>query len=240
MPPIDVMVILAVAVFAGTVIQGCVGLGLGLVAAPVMALVAPDLMPGGLLWLTLLLPLLTVGREWAEVDWWGLRWALLGRLPATAVGAWVVSVMSAEALGVAIGVVILLAVVLTARTFRLPMRPSVLVTAGVVSGISGTATSIGGPPLALVYQRELGPRVRATLGVYFVVGVAVSLTALGVVGELTMAQTMTAAWLAPLMVAGFAVSLVVRRRIDGDLLRVIVMVVCALSATTLIVRSLAG
>ncbi|TDE10117.1 sulfite exporter TauE/SafE family protein [Jiangella asiatica] len=240
MPPVDIMVVLAVAVFAGTVIQGCVGLGLGLVAAPVIALVAPELMPGGLLWLTLVLPLFTLAREWAEVDWWGLRWALLGRLPATAVGAWVVTVISARALGVAIGVVILLAVALTLRTFRLPMRPSVLVTAGVLSGITGTATSIGGPPLALVYQRELGPRVRATLGVYFVVGVAVSLIALAVVGELTMAQTTTALSLAPLLVAAFAVALVVRRRIDGPLLRVVVMVVCALSATTLIIRSLAG
>lgn len=240
MPSVDVMIVLAVAVFAGTVVQGSVGLGLGLVGAPVTALLAPQLMPGTLLWLSLILPMITLTREWADIDWWGLRWAFLGRLPATAVGAWIVSVISPRALSVTVGLVILLAVALTARTVRLPMRRSVLVIAGAVSGISGTTTSIGGPPLALVYQRELGFLVRSTLAVYFLVGAGVSLGALAVVDELTMAQTTTALWLSPLLVLGFALAVVVRKRVDGGNLRIAVMVVCAVSATTLVVRSLAG
>lgn len=240
MPPPDTFVIIALAVLVGTIVQGCVGLGLGLVAAPVTALVEPALMPGMLLWLTLVLPMFTVAREWAEIDWWGLRWALLGRLPATAVGASIVALVSTKTLSIMVGLVILLAVVLTARTVRLPMRASVLVGAGVISGVSGTATSIGGPPLALVYQRELGPKVRATLAIYFIVGVTVSLFGLAMVDELTMRQATTALWLMPLVAVGFGLSVVLRSRIDGTWLRRSVLVVCALSALALLARSLAA
>ncbi|RIQ31238.1 sulfite exporter TauE/SafE family protein [Jiangella rhizosphaerae] len=240
MPPVEVVVVLAAAVFLGAAVQGTIGLGLGLLAAPAAALLAPELVPGTLLWLSLLLPVFTLAREWSDVDWWGLRWAFLGRLPATLLGAWIVSVSSPRVLSVTVGVVILVAVALTARTIRLPMTRGVLVAAGTVSGISGTATSIGGPPLALVYQSELGPRVRSTLAVYFLVGVGVSLAALGVVGELTMVQTTTALWLAPPLVAGFAAASGLRTFVDGGRLRLAVMVVCTLSGATLIVRSLAG
>ncbi|PZF84495.1 sulfite exporter TauE/SafE family protein [Jiangella anatolica] len=240
MPPIDVLLVLAVAVFLGAAVQGAIGLGLGLLAAPVATLLAPELMPGTMLWLSMLLPVFSLAREWAHVDWWGLRWAFLGRVPATVLGAWIVSVSSPRLLSVLVGLVILIAVVLTVRTVRLPMRAGVLVGAGAVSGISGTATSIGGPPLALVYQGELGPRVRATLAMYFLIGAGFSLLALAVVGELTMEQTTAALWLAPVLVVGFAAASGLRRFVDGGRLRYAVMVVCALSAVTLIVRALAG
>ncbi|WP_232827284.1 sulfite exporter TauE/SafE family protein [Jiangella endophytica] len=234
------MIVLAVAVFAGAAVQGAIGLGLGLLAAPVAALLAPELVPGTLLWLSMLLPVFTLAREWAHVDWWGLRWAFLGRVPATVLGAWIVSVSSPRVLSVVVGLVILVAVALTVRTIRLPMRRGVLAAAGAVSGISGTATSIGGPPLALVYQSELGPRVRSTLAVYFLFGAGFSLVALSVVGELGLTETKAALWLAPPMVAGFLAASALRAFVDGGRLRLAVMVVCAVSAVTLIVRSLAG
>lgn len=240
MPGVDVTIALAVAVFAGAAVQGAIGLGLGLLAAPVAALLAPELVPGTLVWLSMLLPVFTLAREWAHVDWWGLRWAFLGRVPATVLGAWIVSVSSPRALSVAVGLVILVAVALTVRTIRLPMRRGVLVAAGAVSGVAGTATSIGGPPLALVYQGELGPRVRSTLAMYFLLGAGFSLLALTAVGELGRTETVAALWLTPPMVAGFLAASALRAFVDGGRLRPAVMAVCTVSAVTLIVRSLAG
>ena len=240
MPPIEIALLIAAAIFIGSLVQGAVGLGLGLVGAPALTLLTPELMPGTILWLSAVLPVFTLAREWRAIDWWGLRWALLGRMPATVVGAWIVTAVSARMLGVLVAVVILTAVLLTLRTVRLPMRVSLLVGAGVISGVTGTATSIGGPPLALLYQHELGPRVRSTLATYFVVGAGASLVGLAVVGELTMAQTTTAGWLVLPMAAGFASSGPVRRRVDGDRLRVAVLSVCAASALVVLVRSLVG
>lgn len=240
MPPADILVLLAAAVLIGALVQGVVGLGLGLVGAPAITLLAPELMPGTILFLACVLPFFTLAREWSATDWWGLRWAFIGRIPATAVGAWAVSVVSDRTLAIMVGAVVLAAVVLTVRTVRLPMRPSVLVGAGVISGVTGTATSIGGPPLALVYQRALGAQVRATLAMYFVVGAAASLAGLAVAGDLTVDQGWAALWLAVPMVIGFGLSGPVRRRVDGGGLRAGVLVVCAMSAVALLLRGVVG
>jgi uncharacterized membrane protein YfcA len=93
-----VFVVLAVAVTMGGLVQGAVGLGLGLVAAPVATLVHPALMPGVMLWLAAAYPLLTLAREGRATDWRGLKWAFVGRLPGTMIGVAVVAVVSARLL----------------------------------------------------------------------------------------------------------------------------------------------
>ena len=47
----------------------------------------------------------------------------------------------------------------------------------------GTISSVGGPPVALLYQDERGSEVRGTLSSIFAVGALFSLVVLAVVGE---------------------------------------------------------
>ena len=78
------MIAIGAAVLVGATLQGVVGLGLGLIVAPVTGLVAPQLLPGLALWLAMLLPLFTLTRDWRSADWRGLCWALAGGcMPAT-------------------------------------------------------------------------------------------------------------------------------------------------------------
>ncbi|GGM78102.1 hypothetical protein GCM10010106_25800 [Thermopolyspora flexuosa] len=179
-----VLLLLAgVAVFAGAVVQGAAGFGPALVAAPVVMLLDPSVMPGAVQVVALVLPLCSLAAEWRHVDWRGVGRALLGRVPGAVVGVWVVKAASPQALAVIVGVMVLVAVVLTARTVTVPRTPRTLAVAGAVSGVTGTATSIGGPPIALVHRHATGPRIRATLAMYFVVGAVLSLGALAAGGE---------------------------------------------------------
>jgi uncharacterized membrane protein YfcA len=235
-----VFLVLAVAVTTGGVVQGAVGLGLGLVAAPVATLVHPALMPGVMLWLAAAYPVLTLSREGWATDWRGLRWAFLGRLPGTVIGVAVVSAVSARLLSLLVGLTVLVAVVLTWQVVSLPMRRGVLVGAGLASGVMGTATSIGGPPLALVYQHVTGARLRATMATYFAVGALLSLLGLALVGELDASDSLWALGLAPFLVLGFLLADTVRRHVDAGRTRAAVLAVCAASALTLVVRSAFG
>lgn len=235
-----VLAVLVVTVLLGAAVQGLVGLGVGLVAAPVTTLLAPDLMPGLLLWLSAVMPLVTLVREHDAIDWRGLGWSVPARIPGTVVGVAFVAWFSERELGVAVGVMVLVAVALTVRTVRLPVNRATLMSAGFVSGVTGTATSIGGPPLALLYQHREPRQIRCTLSVYFVCGAALSLTGLGVGGSLESRELLLALVLMPCLVGGFLVSGVLRRRVDPDHIRYGVLVVCGLSALVLLVRSLTG
>ncbi len=55
-----------------------------------------------------------------------------------------------------------------------------MVLAGAASGVLGTATAIGGPPMALVWQRNTGARLRGTMSGFFLVGSVMSIAALAV------------------------------------------------------------
>lgn len=231
------LLVLAGAVFVGATLQGVVGLGLGLVLAPVTGLVAPELLPGLALWLAMVFPLLTLTRDWRSADWHGLGWSLAARIPGTAAGVWLVSLLPAPALNIVVGVVVLTAVALTVRTIRLPNTPASLIGAGLVSGVTGTVSSIGGPPLALVYQHDSPDTLRSTLGVYFVVGAAFSIIGLSATGQLPARDLLIAVGLTPVLLLGFLLSGPLRRHLDSRAVRNTLLAVCAVSAVALIVRS---
>ena len=233
-----VVVVLGAALFVGAVVQGTVGLGLGLVGAPVAALVAPELMPELLLWLAMFMALQTMLTEHRGTDWRGLALALPPRVVGTALGVWVVAVAPVEVIGVAVGLMVLVSVLLTVRTITLPVNRVTLPIAGLVSGVTGTATSIGGPPLAILYQHHHPYVLRPTLAAYFAIGAALSLVGLGVTGQLETDLTLLAVLFTPVLALGLAVSVPVRRRVPRPRIRAGVLVVCASSALALLVRSL--
>jgi len=232
-----VVVVLAVALFVGAVVQGSVGLGLGLVGAPVASLVAPELMPELLLWLAAAMAAQTMATEHRGTDWRGLGLALPPRVVGTAVGVWVVANAPTDTIGIAVGLMVLLSVLLTVRAVTLPVNRVTLPIAGLVSGVAGTATSIGGPPLAILYQHHHPRVLRPTLAAYFAIGAALSLGGLGLAGELDGDVALLALLLSPVLVAGITVSLPVRRRVPPHRIRAAVLVVCGASAAALLVRS---
>ena len=110
--------------------------------------------------------------------------------------------------------------------------------AGFLSGVGATTTSIGGPPIAVLYQHQPARRIRSTLAVYFALGAIFSLVALAITGDLTWHQTAVAAMLAPAVPVGLWVARVLRRTLDLRSIRTGVLVVCAASALLLLLRSL--
>ena len=235
-----VLAVAGTAVLVGAAVQGSVGLGLGLLAAPAFALVDPTLVPGTILLTTSVLPVLTALRERDAVEWQGLGFALLGRAPGTAVGVYVVATQPPSTTAVVVAVVVLGAVALSLTSWEARPTPRALVVAGVISGVGGTATSVGGPPVALLYQRSSGATLRATMGMYFLIGNISSLLALAVAGQVAGRDVTRAGLLLPFLLAGFLLSGPLRRYVDDDRLRVAVLVVSAGSAVLLLLRTLAG
>jgi hypothetical protein len=86
-------------------------------------------------------------------------------------------------------------------------------------GLMGTATSIGGPPMALVWHGSSPARMRGTMSAFFLVGALMSLAALIAVGAIDRRILLFAAVLLPAMLLGFAASGVVNGRLDQVLVR---------------------
>jgi uncharacterized membrane protein YfcA len=227
-----------VAVLLGSTVQAVVGLGIGLIAAPVITLVAPELMPGVLIALAFVLPCVTLVHDHDDIDWHGLNWSLPSRLVGTAGGVWVVATFTADQLGAFIGAIVLLAVAVTWRAVAVPINRGTLSAAGFIGGVTGTATSIGGPPFALLYQHRPPPQIRSTMAVYFLIGAAISLVGLGLSGDLEAHQLAVATVLLPAVGLGVLVGAPLRRLLPAHRVRPAVLAVSAVSALVLVARSL--
>lgn len=230
---------IALAVFVGAYIQAVVGLGVGLVAAPVVAILEPALMPSLPLWIGLFTSGLSLAGERSHVDWHAVRWTLSGRVLGLLPGVWLLVVLSPREVGIAVAAVVLLAVVLSWRTLDVPVNRGTMVGAGLLGGVGGAVTSIAGPPVALLFQHRRPSEVRSTLAVYFFVGVVLTLTALAVAGRLPWGSLILAVVVSPFLLGGILLGVRTRDRIPRERFRIGVLVVCAASAAGLLVRSLA-
>lgn len=222
----------------GALVQGSVGYGMALVAAPLLAIVDPTLVPVPLILLTSMHAVLAVARDWRHADWTGIGWAMLGRLPGTGLGVLAVVALSQRVFAVLIAVCVLACVVLSLLRWRPQPRPGSLMLAGLASGAGGTAASIGGPPIALLYQDAEGPRVRGTIGGYFVLGSVTSIAALALAGQVTGESLTKTALFVPFLLIGFALSGPARRVLDNGWTRPAVLAVAAVSALLLLGRVL--
>lgn len=228
--------VLAVCVAVAAFVQGTTGVGFALIVAPVMGLLAPALVPVCLLTLMLPLNVYVAWRERAALDRSGAGWITLGRLVGTFGGVWILAVLPISALDVLIGASTILA---AAATLVLPSfragRQS-FVAAGLVTGVTETATGIGGPPLALVYQHHAAAVLRSTIAFCFVVGELISLASLSVAGHASAPQFEAALLLVPPLAVGAVLSRSVHRRVDGRVLRACVLVFAIVSGTVLLFR----
>ena len=199
---VGAFVVLALAVLVGAAIQGAIGFGMNLVSVPVFALVAPEVLPVAAIVLGVPISITMVRHEHAALDRSGLGWLIGGRVPGSVIGALVVAAASTRSLQIVVATFILAIAVVSAVAPAIPVRPATQAAAGVVSGITSTTAGIGGPPVALLYQRHPGPTMRSTMAATFFIGTILSLGVLGLTGSVELHAVVVGAALAPVVLVG--------------------------------------
>ena len=238
---LDLDLVLAVLCSAvGFTLQGAVGFGMGILGSPLLVLIDPRFVPGPVLASTMVFTALLTVREHRAIDLRGLRWAVGGRFAGTIPAAALLVVVPTERLGLLFGSFVLVAVVLSVSGLRVEPRPAALLACGALSGLMGTVASIGGPPMALLYQDAPGARVRGTLSSLFLVGTIISLGALVLVGRFGRDELRLSGALLPGALFGFVVSRRLASRLDRGHTRRAVLAIAAVAGLIVVGRSLSG
>ena len=223
-------------VLIGATIQSSIGFGLGLVAAPVLGIVDPAFVPVGVLVAIAPMTVVMAMREHHHVDRTGIGWAVLGRVPGTVLGAWVVARADHTTLAFLIAASVLLAVAASVTGLHVAPNRRNLALAGVASGFGGTAVGIGGPPMAIAYQNSRPETIRSTLAVFFLVGLTISAVSLSVAGVIGRRELQ----LGSLLIVPSLLGTLIGGRLSGHLpdgkIRPLVLGLCVLSAIALIVE----
>jgi uncharacterized protein len=234
------MLAVAGIVAAGAALQGSIGIGFGVLSAPLLVILAPELVPGPILFLGLLLSSMTMTREFRSVDLRELGVAISGRFAGTAAAGAVIALLPLSLFSTVFALMILAAIALSVSKWHLLPTGRNLLAAGLASGFMGTITSVGAPPMAMVYQNMPGPKVRATMGAFLMLGAGFSLATLAVVGRFRAAEISSTAWLVPPMLLGFLSSRYLLRHVDRSRrgVKIAVLSVSGLAALLLLIKPL--
>jgi uncharacterized membrane protein YfcA len=201
---------------AAAFVQAGLGVGFGLVAAPLLALLDPALAPAPVIWLGATVAALSAWRERARIAWGEVGTGLIGRFAGVAAATGALALLpDRDAFATLFGALTLAAVALSASGWRVAFTRARLVGMATLSGLMGTITSIGAPPMAILYAERPPGAARPTLQAFFAIGAASSLVALHASGWADWRDPARAAVLAPGMLAGVALA----RRWEGGLER---------------------
>ncbi len=237
LPLASLLVALAI-VGVGAALQGSIGFGFNIVAVPVLALLDPDLTPIPTIVMGIPLTAMTFRRERHHADLHQFPWLIAGRLPGAFLGAALLASVSRRFLDGFIAIVVLGAVVIIGSGATITKTRFTKFAVGLTSGITGAASAIGGPPLALLYHRDRGPVIRASLALIFLIGQFTNLVALGVAGQLSWRPVQLAFVLMPAMFAGYLLSGGLRERVEGAPLRIGALTISSAAGLLLLARTL--
>lgn len=224
---------------AGGCLQGAVGFGSNLIAAPLLLLVDDVFVPAPIVVGSLVLNALMIRREAAGHFDPTVKPAMLSQVPGAVLAGVVISSLPERGLSLLFAALVLVAVAISAVGWHLRPTPRTMVTAGAAAGFMGTISGIGGPPIALVYQRSPGPTLRATLSRFFLLGGLVSVAVLAASGQFDGDTVRACAVTVPGAAVGFAASTPLVRHIDRGSVRPYVLGLSALAAVAVLVRELA-
>jgi uncharacterized membrane protein YfcA len=225
-------------VYVGAVMQAATGVGVGILASPVLLLVDPDFIPAAVVVAVLPLAFTVAISDRSHIDRHGVTAALIGRVPGLVLGAVVVAAISDTVLAVMVSVTVLLGVAVSLTTKRFTPTTTALVVAGFGSGFTGTAVGVGGPPIALTYQHSNPVTMRATISLFFSVGSVLTAIALFAAGELGWRQVELTALLLPSVLLGLATARRFKSRLVGSAVRPLVLGLSAFSAVALLARTM--
>lgn len=217
------------------------GQAFGLICAPLVALAAPAHVPA--LILLCGLPVMVYGfrGDWEAVRWGEISYAFAGRLAGAVVAATGIASLADKSLvAVAVAICVLLGVAASLTSLRLAISPASLTVAGFLSGAMATLTSIGAPPMGLLYQHQSFDHARATLNAFFLFGALASIGVLAAHGLVTWANILMTAALLPAMGAGVAIGNLALSRLRIGSLRPFILGLSAATALLLLARAAAG
>ncbi len=224
-------------VFVAATVQASIGIGLGMIASPVLLIADADFIPATIMLAVLPLTFTITWVDRHHIEPRDVGFALLGRVPGVIAGALVVAALSDRVLAVMVAGSVLIAVVssLTGRLFLPTTRA--LVVAGLASGFAATTTGVGGPPMALTYQNSDPATMRATISAFFAIGSLMSLGALALAGEVGVRQLQLTLLILPSVGVGLVTARLVKDRLRPEVVRPAVLVICTVAAVGLLAET---
>lgn len=242
-----VLVIFAV-FFAGSLMQRVSGMGVGLIAGPVVSLLIGPI--EGILVVNAVAAANGIMGAWSvrrDIEW--NKVALIGPLmiPGAIAGAWLITQVSTDWLQTIVGALLLFALLLMTfgkNLFPVAKGKSPALVAGVSAGFMNTLAGVAGPSITVYALVSRWPQIpyAATLQPLFFIAGTLSFLSKYLTGSGDVSGVPWAVWPAGVLacVVGIFIGTRISRHLDREKARGLAITVAVLGAITVLVHGLMG
>jgi len=234
---IDLIIVLLTSA-AGAIVQGSAGIGLGLVASPVLLSVDPSFGPGPLLLGGLVIGARHITAEWEDLDRPTLRRSLIGLPVGGVAGLAVLRVMAPDTLSLMIGLLICAAAVFLLSGVNVNRTSGSDLLTGAASAFTSITAALPGPPL-VIGLADLQPKaLRCTVSVFVAVTSAFAFVGLMVIGRFGSHEATLLALMVPGLLVGVVVSRWTRPLLDRHWFRPGILLLSLAGGAALVINQL--
>ena len=227
MSPLEILVVV-VAVVAGSMVQATAGVGITLVAAPVLLAVDPAFVPLPLILGGAVVGIRNVTMEFAGFDARRWRRCLLGAPVGLVLGELALANLTERGLTAAIGLLVVISVGAMASGWQPRRRSWTSVLAGLLVAFSLRVAALPGPPYAILHHDDPPEVLRPNISALVLVLAGTISIRLLVGGEVTGADLGRVALVMGSALVGLLLAPPLRRWVDSGWFRPALLSVCGL------------
>jgi len=233
----EILVCWAIVIIA-SVLQISAGMGFGMLASPLIALVKPELVPGSVLVMGLLVAVFGAWRERENIVYSEISAGVSGRIVGSSVAMIILLFLpNVNAFLILFGTVMLIAITLTAFGKKITFTIKNLFGLSILSGVMGSLTAVGAPPMVLIYHDKAPEIVRPTLNAFFFSGCVLGLISLSLSGWFKWSDFLVAFALVPALLFGIYIGQFFKSFSSRSLSRILLFL-SAIASTILIFRGI--
>ena len=223
----------------GCGVQSTLGIGAALVAGPALTVIDPDLIPGPMLAMVMVVNIRNAVADRQSTDVVAWRRALVGAPVGLGMGVFILAYSDAEALTLLVSSFVLAAVALQLSGLKPPTGITSDYVAGAATAFSSTVAALPGPMFVIFHGHRTPGTVRGTMASFMLFVTPAILVFLAFDGRFGIRHLFLAAILTPGMFLGLLLGKTLRSKISLDRFRGLILSVASLSAAVVIVRTVA-
>ena len=224
----------------GAMVQGCLGIGIGLVAAPVLVSIDPAFAPGPLLLIGQVVGLRHVFAEREHIDRAAFRNVLFGIPAGMAAGLTILLMIDGRVLSIIVGAATALAAAAILLGARVARSQRVEITAGGLMAFASVTAALPGPPLVIGFSDMKPSCMRGTASASILVVAILAGISLLLAGRFGTEELKLLGLLLPGALLGLLSARYLRPVLDRSWFRTAVLVMACAGGIALVIRQAMG
>ncbi len=222
----------------GSMVHGSTGIGLGLIAGPVLVSVEPDYLPGPLMLVSVLIGIRHLLVEHQNIDRKILGRLVLGMPIGVALAVLLLTRLDDRTMSFGIGGLIVVTVAALLAGAELPRTSTNEVIGGAASSFGAVTAAVPGPQLVMTLHDLPGPQMRPTIAATTAISGVATAVSLTLVGRFGADELLLWGGLIPPVLIGLFLARFVRPWLDREMFRPVILVIALIGGLALIIRNL--